>query len=116
MRLNGLDEPLMLGFQEDAHNPSVAYAEMPRGVSSQALVHKQQSVIYLHSQSNRFGFSRVQLLLQPVHERSVRHCAPHDPGSRADSLRPRLVSPFNHDLMPDSLWDDDFAVELTQEV
>src|SRR5436853_5022689 len=58
MRLNGLNKSLMLGFNEDAHHPGVAYAEMPCGVSSQAFVHKQQSILHLHSQSNRFGLSR----------------------------------------------------------
>jgi hypothetical protein len=29
----------MLGFDEDAHHPGVAYAEMPYSVSSQAFVH-----------------------------------------------------------------------------
>jgi hypothetical protein len=55
-------------------------------------------------------------LLQPVHERSVRHCATHDPRSRADRLRPWLVSTFNDDLMPDRIWDDDFAIDLAQEI
>jgi hypothetical protein len=36
--------------------------------------------------------------------------------SRADRLRPRLVSTFHHDLMPDRLWDDDFAIKLAQKV
>ena len=115
-RLKGLDKPLMLGFDEDAHHPGVAYAEMPYSVSSQAFVHKQQGVIYLHGQGNRFGLSRVQLLSQRVHERSVRHYTPHDPGGRADCLRPRLVSPFHHNLMPDCVWDNDCAIELAQEV
>jgi hypothetical protein len=111
-RLKGLDKPLMLGFDEDAHHPGVAYAEMPYSVSSQAFVHKQQGVIYLHGQGNRFGLSRVQLLSQRVHEWPVRHCTPHDPGGGADCLRPRLISTFHHNLMPDCFWDNDCAIEL----
>ena len=59
MRLNGLNQSLLLGFHEDAHHPSVAYVKMPCGVSAQAFVHKQQSIIHLYSQSNGFGLSRV---------------------------------------------------------
>ena len=58
----------------------------------------------------------IQLLLQGVHKRSVRHRLLHDPGGRADGLRAGLLGAFNDDLMPDRFWDDDFTIELPQEI